>query len=545
MRATRNSLAAAALLALAGCAVGPDYRKPRTPAPARFAEPGADGVRAGAPADPVLLAHWWTVFGDPELESLMERAVSNNRDLKTAVSRVRQARAQREIAAGGLLPEVAATAGYNRSLGSRNVQLPLGALAGGAPASGAAGPKAASSAGPGGSRAAAAGAAGADPTADTSAPASPTTTVPPGGPSSPFGEGGLPGVTTNLYQAGFDAVWEADIFGGTRRGVEAATAQVAAAQEGEYGVQVTLMGEVATTYLQLRQAQAREAIARRNIESEGKTWRIADDKFRQGLGSEAEAAQDLAQLKASETSVAPLAAAQRAAQHALAYLLGEDPTALSGELSAARPLPGLPDEVAIGMPADLLLRRPDIRQAERNLAAATAEVGVATAQLYPSFSITGTLGVDSSDLKHLPEWSSRYYSVAPGVSWPILDWSRLRAAIRVQDELQEQALLAYEGSFSAALKDVEDALSQYRFEAERNRGLVGATDQARRARDVTAQIHEHGLADESDTLIADRAVFQEEDALAQSDAALRIDLVALFKALGGGWVQRQDGGSRR
>ena len=190
------------------------------------------------------------------------------------------------------------------------------------------------------------------------------------------------------------------------------------------------------------------------------------------------------------------------------------------------------------MPADLLLRRPDIREAERNLAAATAEVGVATAQLYPSFSITGTLGVDSSDLKHLPEWSSRYYSVAPGLSWPILDWSRLRAAVHVQDELREQALLAYENSFSTALKDVEDALVQYRFETTRNSGLVEAVVQARRARDVTSQIHEQGLTDETQTLIADGAVFQAEDALAQSDAALRIDLVALFKALGGGWVQR-------
>ena len=537
MPGTRGILAAAAaVLALSGCAVGPNYHKPQTRAPERFGEPGGAGAQAGVPADAEQLAQWWKVFRDPELESLMERAVRNNRDLKTAVSRVRQARAEREVAAGGLLPEVAATAGYNRSRGSKNVKLPLSALGGGAPAAGGSGPKGSSGADPAGSRSSA----GPDPAADSSAPASPTASIPPGGPSSPFGEGGLPGVTTNLYQAGFDAVWEVDVFGGTRRAVEAASAQEAAAQEGEYGVQVTLAGEVATTYIQLRQAQLREAIARGNIESQRKTWKIADDKFRQGLGSEAEAAQDLAQLRVSETSTAPLVAAQHMAQHALAFLLGEDPTALAGELSAARPLPELPDEVAIGMPADLLLRRPDIRQAERNLAAATAEVGVATAQLYPSFSITGTLGVDSSDLRHLPEWGSEYYSVAPGVSWPILDWSRLRAAIRVQDELQEQALLAYETSFSAALKDVEDALVQYRFEADRNRGLVDAARQARRARDVTAQVHEHGLSDETDTLIADRAVFQAEDSLALSDAALRTDLVALFKALGGGWERRQD-----
>jgi multidrug efflux system outer membrane protein len=536
--ATRKSLVvSSALLALAGCAVGPDYHKPQTHAPADFGETGGAGARAEAPANAEQLAQWWTVFKDPELESLMERAAKNNRDLKTAISRVRQARAERDVAAGGLLPGVALTAGYNRSRGSKNVQLPLSSLGGGAPASGGSAPKSNSGASP---QASFGSAAGPQPQAESSAPAqaSPTASIPPGGPSSPFGEGGLPGVTTNLYQAGFDAVWEADIFGGTRRSVEAASDEAAAAEEGEYGVQVTLMGEVATTYMQLRQAQQREAIARMNIESQRKTWKIADDKFRQGLGSEAEAAQDLAQLRASEVTTAPLVAAEHMSQHAIAFLLGEDPTALSVELSATVPLPQLPAEVAIGMPADLLLRRPDILEAERNLAAATAEVGVATAQLYPSFSITGTLGVDSSDLKHLPEWSSRYYSVAPGVSWPILDWSQLRAAIRVQDELREQALLAYESSFSTALKDVEDALVQYRFETTRNSGLVEAVAQARRARDVTFQIHEQGLTDETQTLIADGAVFQAEDALAQSDAALRIDLVALFKALGGGWVQR-------
>jgi NodT family efflux transporter outer membrane factor (OMF) lipoprotein len=534
MRAIRNRLfATAALGVLAGCAVGPNYHKPETRAPAHFGEAGSSGIQADVPVNAVQLAHWWMVFRDPELESLMGRAIANNRDLKTAISRVRQARAERAIAAGGLLPEVAATGGYNRSRGSKNVKLPLSALGGGAPAA-AGGTKAS----PSSSANVARSAAGADSAADGSAPSSQTTSVPPGGPNSPFGDGGLPGVTTNLYQAGFDAVWEADIFGGTRRAVEAASAQAAAAQDGEYGVQVTLMGEVATTYMQLRQAQQREAIARRNIDSQRKTWKIADDKFRQGVGSDAEAAQDLAQLKVSETSIAPLAAAQHMAQHAIAFLLGEDPTALAVELAVARPLPDLPDKTAIGMPAELLLRRPDIRQAERNLAAATAEVGVATAQLYPSFSITGTLGLDSSDLRHLPEWGSEYFSVAPGVSWPILDWSRLRAAIRVEDELKEQALLAYENSFSMALRDVEDALVQYQFEDDRHRGLVEAANQARRARDVTAQVYEHGLADETETLMAERAAFQAEDSLAQSDAALRIDLIALFKALGGGWTKR-------
>jgi NodT family efflux transporter outer membrane factor (OMF) lipoprotein len=490
------------------------------------------------PADEEQLEHWWTVFKDPELDSLVDRALKNNRDLKTAISRVRQARAEREVAAGGLLPEVAATAGYNRSRGSKNVKLPLSALGGGSSTSGsqgttgAAAPTSTRKLTPRDATSTAS-------ESETAAPASqPAASVPPGGPSSPFGDGGLPGVTTNLYQAGFDAVWEADVFGGTRRSIEAAAAEAAAAEEGRYGVQVTLMGEVATTYMQLRGGQLREAITRQNIESQRKTWKIADDKFMQGLGSEAEAAQDLAELKVTETTLPPILAAQHMSEHAIAYMLGEDPTALAGELSAQGNLPELPQEVSMGMPADLLLRRPDIRKAERDLAAATAEVGVATAQLYPTFSITGMLGVDSSDLKHLPEWSSEYFSVAPGVSWPILDWSRLRAAIRVQDALKDQALLAYENAYAMALKDVEDALVQYRFETDRNRGLIEAATQARKARDVTAQVFQEGISDETETLVAERSVLQAEDTLAQSNAALRVDLVSLFKALGGGWKQQ-------
>jgi outer membrane protein, multidrug efflux system len=528
----------AALALAAGCTVGPSYHAPKAAAPAAFGEvrpaaPGADGIPTAAPADPEVLARWWTVLRDPELDSLIDRALRNNRDLKTAVSRVREARAERQVAAGALLPEVNADAGYNRSLGSRNVVLPLGALAGssssaGGSGSGGSGSKGASTAGKPRSQAEA-GSPLASPTAGAEQG------VQPGGPASPFGEGGLPGVTTNLYQAGFDAVWEVDVFGGTRRAVEAANAETAAAQEGEYGVQVTLMAEVATTYLQLRENQERAEVARRNIESERQTWRIARDKFQQGLGEEVEAAQDLAQLKVAETALPPLASAERTAEHALAFLLGLEPTALAAELGTPRPFPALPPEVPVGVPSDVLRRRPDVRQAERQLAAASADVGVATAQLYPQFSLTGSAGLDSSTLRQLPEWSSRYFSIAPGVNWPILDWARLHAAIRVQDELQAQALLAYETAVSQALRDVEDALVQFQSERDRRQGLVAAVAEARHAQQVTAEIYSEGLADQTASLLAERAVFQAEDSLAQSEGALRVDLVSLYKALGGGW----------
>jgi outer membrane protein, multidrug efflux system len=528
-------------LLLAGCAVGPNYHKPTPGSPAHFGELGRSGESGGPDpfseeeASPSDLARWWTVFHDPELDSLVERALRNNRDLKVAVSRVREARAERQVAAGALIPEIDATAGFNRSLGSKNVVLPLSALGGGGalPASG----KASSTTSPDPSsaiRPQVAANSPADTVVPPSAPPS-ASAAPPGGPASPFGEGGLPGVTTNLFQAGFDAVWEIDVFGGVRRSVEAADAEAAASQEGEYGVRVTLLAEVATTYIQLRSDQQREAIARENIESQRKTWRISQDKFNAGIGDEVEPAQELTQLRLSEAALPPLVAAERVSEHALGFLLGEDPTALSAELEQANPLPQMPDRIPVGVPSDLLLRRPDIRQAERQLAAASAQVGVATAQLYPQFSLTGSLGIDSSDLKHLPEWSSRYYSIAPGVSWPILDWAKLHAAIRVSNEGQAQALLAYQTAVSQALKDVEDALVQSDQEQGRHARLIEAAAQARLARDVTAQIYAHGLADQTATLQAERAVYQAEDALAQGEASLRVNLVGLYKALGGGW----------
>ena len=210
-------------------------------------------------------------------------------------------------------------------------------------------------------------------------------------------------------------------------------------------------------------------------------------------------------------------------------------TALAAELSPPRALPELPPDVPVGLPSELLRRRPDIRQAERNLAATNAEVGVATAQMFPQFSMTGSLGLDSTQLKHLPEWGSRYYSISPGIRWPILDWSRLHAAIRVEDEEQAQAMLAYEAAIAQALRDVEDALVQYESEHGRRSALSRAVMEAMRAREVSSQIYTQGLADQLATLGAERDLLQAEDTLAQSEASLRLDLVGLYKALGGGW----------
>ena len=512
-------------LLAAGCAVGPHYQRPRPKLAASYAE--AAGAKGNASSCVVpgaeALKRWWLVFHDAELDSLIDRAVRGNRDLQLALSRVREARARREMVGAGLWPEVVLNAGYNRGRGSKNVQLPFGGGQGGAGQGGGADP-------PTGAKAerAAEGNGAADP--------------PPGGggagggaAASPFGLGGLPGVTTNLYQVGFDASWEIDVFGGTRRAIEAAEAGVAAAEEGRRGVLVSLLAEVAGTYVKLRTIQERRHFAEENLAAQRQAEGVIEAKAKAGFATELAVAQEQAQVATTEATIPVLAAAERATRHALAFLLGDAPHALDAELAARAALPALPPTVPIGVPSDLLRRRPDIRRAERELAQATAGVGVATADLLPSFSLTGMFGFDSSDVKHLADWASHYYSIAPGIRWPILDWGRIRANVRVQTERQQQAFLGYQQAVAQALKDVADALASYEREQTRRAALARAVEAARRARRLAQEQYEHGVADVLTTLDTQRALLRAEDALAQSDGALRRDLIALYKALGGGW----------
>ncbi|MGH7995244.1 MAG: efflux transporter outer membrane subunit [Opitutaceae bacterium] len=520
-------LAAAGFAAvLGGCMVGPHYHAPQPKLPPSYSE-----AKPAASESPEALETWWTTFHDPTLDSLIERALRNNRDLQVAASRIREARWERVVAAGGLLPNLDATGGYDRGLGSKNVVLPFGAGAGG---TGSGGARSDPPSGPGLRPQEVPGSSGGSGSAGGAASGG-SSAVPPGGPNNPLGEGGFPGITTSLYQAGFDASWELDLFGGARRAVQAADATIAAAQDQASAVRVSLLAEVAETYVQLRAEQTRERLAKRDLKDEEELLSIARDKFRAGLMTEDLVAQQEAQVDATKATLPPLVASEHASRHALAFLLDENPGALDAELGPAKPLPALPDALPVGLPSDLLRRRPDIRQAERQLAAATAEVGEAVARLFPSFSLTGTFGWDSSALKSLPDWASHYYSISPGIDWPLLDWKQLRAAVHIQSEAQQQAFLAYRTSVAQALRDVEDALVQYESDRTRRQALAAAAAASRRALTVARQTYANGLSNVLATLDAERTLVQSEDALSQGDAALRTDLIALYKALGGGW----------
>jgi NodT family efflux transporter outer membrane factor (OMF) lipoprotein len=342
-------------------------------------------------------------------------------------------------------------------------------------------------------------------------------------------------VTTNLYQAGFDASWEIDVFGGRRRAVEAAGAEVQAVEEAERGVVVSLLGEVAQTYLQLRAGQRRLELAQQAIGVARDTLAIIQAKFDHGLATDLDVAQQRAEVAGLTAAIPALETAERLSIHALSVLVGDDPNALNVELAKTRPLPTLPGEVPLGLPSDLLRRRPDVRQAERELASASARIGVATADLFPQFNLAAAFGLDSSTPGNLAHWSSHYYSITPGVQWPILDWGRAKNNVKLTDETQREALTRYESTVTQAVLDVENALVRFRGEQVTRTSRVEARDASREAFTIARQRYAHGLVDSLVVLEAQRSLISSEDALAQSDAAVRMNLVSLYKALGGGW----------
>jgi NodT family efflux transporter outer membrane factor (OMF) lipoprotein len=470
-------LAMSSLVWVFGCTVGPDYVKPRMDVPSRWSEATASEAASG-PAD---VARWWTLFQDPRLDVLIEQAVQSNNDLKLAEARVREARALRGVVAADAYPDVTASGSYRRIRRSER--------------------------------------------SSPSASATSSSSV-----------GNLSGSNTqDLFDAGFDASWEIDVFGGIRRSVEAAEADIGASEENLRDVLVSLLAEVARNYLQLRGDQLRLSIAAENIRAQQQTLELTQARYDAGLSNELDVAQAKAQLAGTEAQVPRLESSARQAIHQLGVLLGKDPGALLAELSEQTPIPFGPPEVPVGLPSELLRRRPDVRRAEQELAAATARIGVATADLFPKFSLTGALGQQSVNFSDITLPESRFYSFGPSISWPVFAGGRIRANIRVQDARQEQAVILYEQSVLNALKDVEDALVAYAKEQQTRKSLKESTEATRKAVDISNELYSQGLVDFLNVLINQRALFQSQDSLAQSDQLVSQNLVALFKALGGGW----------
>jgi NodT family efflux transporter outer membrane factor (OMF) lipoprotein len=441
-----------------------------------FHPPHADTPSAwSAPAAPtasqVDMARWWTTFGDPELSRLVEAAVQSNLDLRQAEARLRQARAARGVAFAGLWPTLDATGGATRSGIGEGSSV--------------------------GSR-----------------------------------KGGS---VESLFLAGLDAAWEIDVFGGAGRRVEAADADVLAAAEDRGAVLVSLVAEVALDYVDLRSFQQRIVIARANLDIQEKSAAITRKRQRGGLvsGLDVDNADALTATTQADIPVLETAAWQEI--YALSVLLGREPTALVDELSVPAAIPVAPPEAPLGVPSDLLRQRPDIRSAEARVHAATAQIGAATADLFPKFTLTGTAGTQSDLAHNVTRWESRFWSFGPSADWQIFNAGAVQSNIEVQRALAEQSLLTYRQTVLTALQDVENALVASSKEQEHHKFLQDAVTANRKAVALSTRLYSEGQTDFVNVLVAQRALSLAQDALVQSDRNISADLVALYKALGGGW----------
>jgi NodT family efflux transporter outer membrane factor (OMF) lipoprotein len=490
----------------AGCMVGPDYKPPKIDTPARFSttQPTTEFTR------------WWETFHDPELNSLIERGLKSNLDLQVAAQRIVQARAQRDIATAAIFPQANTTGGYTRTGISKRAGVGgLASVGGSSSSSGSTGTS---------------GSTGSSGNVSTDA-LHPNATA---GSSSPNIASLIP-PRFDLWQAGFDASWEIDVFGGTRRSVEAANADIQAQEESRRDTLITLLGDVGRNYVQVRGLQREIQISHDNVRSQRDTLKLTKSRFAAGLATDLDVARAEAQVNTTEAQIPTFEISLQQSIHALGVLLGESPQALEEELTNVQPIPRPPSQAPIGLPSDLLRRRPDVRRAERQLAAATARIGVATADLFPKFNLTGALGLESQTFKSLADSDSLFWNIGPSVSWPIFDAGRIRANIRVQNALEQQALIQYRQTVLVSLEDVENALTAYTQEQARRQSLQQAVDANRRAVDLATQLYVRGLADFLNVLDAQRDLFASQDQLVQSEQNVSADLVSLYKALGGGW----------
>ncbi len=518
---------------MGGCAVGPNYKTPEMEVPQAWE--GSTTTRpttyptttAAATTRPVDLAVWWSSLNDPVLDTLVARAVESNLDLRVATARVREARAQRGIVTADWWPQVDVGAAHAYRGGSLNSGPKTeGGLSLGERARATVVDSAIRSVG---------GALGGGTPSGVNVPVMVGNAVATGVDSKLMGSGAKVSRDQNLFQMGLDASWEIDVFGGTRRAVEAADADLAATQEGQRDVLVTLLSEVALNYVQLRGTQRRLAIARDNIRAQADTVDLTQRQFKAGFASNLEVAQARTQLASTQSQVPLLESTIKQAIFQISVLVGQPPVALLSELEKERPIPMLSPDTPIGLPSDLLRRRPDVRAAERQLAAATARIGEATADLFPRFSLTGSFSPQSRDIRHILDRNSMSWSVGPQMSWPVFDGWRIRSNIQVQNARQEQALASYEQIVLTAFRDVESALIAYANEHVRRQSLVEAVAAGQQSKSLSEELYTRGLTAFLNVLEAQRAVYSLQDQLAQSETTVVTNMIALYKALGGGW----------
>ncbi|VVP99796.1 Multidrug/solvent efflux pump outer membrane protein MepC [Pseudomonas fluorescens] len=459
------------VMSLTACTVGPDFHKPEARQITEWSEPAK-----AAPSQAItetLNERWWEVFNDPTLSALSRRALTDNLDLKLASSRLEQSRAVRQVITADRYPTTAATGSYARKRNSSE------------------------------------------------------------GLNDPSGHNGHSAF--NLWDAGFSASWELDFWGRVRRETEAADATLEVAENDRRGVLLSVLAETAQDYIQLRGVQNTRAVTEQNLEVARHSLKLSQLRLGDGVATDLDVAEAAAQVAAIESRLPALEQRQAQLINALSLLMGEPPQALAAELSTDAPVPQTPRQVAIGLPSQLAERRPDIRQAEARLHAATASIGVAKGDFYPRITLSGNVGSQAMQLSDFGSWGSRAFGIGPQFTLPLFDGGRLRGVLNLREAQQQEAAIAYQQTVLRAWHEIDDQLSAYNASQLRRDSLAEAVRQNRIALQTAQRQYVEGVVDFVNVLTVQGALLATQEQWVESSTGVSLAAVGLYKALGGGW----------
>jgi NodT family efflux transporter outer membrane factor (OMF) lipoprotein len=458
---------------LPGCTVGPDFHRPQTQSPQSWGgEPDDVGsITYGGPVEEA----WWDSFHDPELSSLESRLAVQNIDLQTAAERVEQAEDTTQVTASQGLPQVSAASEYMRERESPNGAVSLVQPAPGAP------------------------------------------------------------LAFDTFENLLQASWELDLFGKVRRATEAANANAVATIEARHAIALKAIADLAQDYMELRGAQARFAITEDDLGLARHNLALVRDQFANGVATTLDVANAEAQIATITASITPFKQRISELINAIGFLLALPPRALAGELMPPETLPVVPPQIPIGLPSTLLLRRPDIREAEARLHAATAETGVAIASFYPDVTLGAHAGLQGLQLGNAFSLPDLEYTIGPQISVPLFQGGRLTGTLKLRRAQEKEAALDYRRTVLQAWQDVDNALTAYADTQEQRAQLANAVAKNRVALAAARQNFSQGTVDFLNVTAAQSALLSSQDALAQADTAIDTNLIGLYKALGGGW----------
>lgn len=460
------------IASLAGCTtVGPDFHRPVAALPDHWQ---GNAVKASANIDvDDPDATWWTIFNDAELSSLIERATAANLDIKAASARWLQARAAQRMTGAQSEPRVDGTVSYQHARSSQNGLLDISGLDG--------------------------------------------------------------KKSYTLWQPGLDASWELDLWGRVRRDIESSGAMLQASAEDRRAVLLSVLAETARDYIQLRGVQARQAIIRQNLDIAEHSQRLMQIRFADGVATKLELAEASAQISRIEADVPDVENDRVRLVNAISYLLGEPPRSVEHELEAAVPVPPVPRAVPLGVPSELAERRPDIREAEARLHAATADIGVAVGDFYPRITLSAGVDLQAMHFGDLAHRRSGMFGIGPAISVPIFEGGRLKGQLALRKAQQLEAMIGFQRTVLGAWHEVDDAMSDYDTRQQRHEKLAVTVDQDRIALDNATRQYTAGATDFLQVLTVQRDLLAAQQALVASSTDVSLALVGLYKALGGGW----------